>query len=198
MQQFRSRLSQSVGRRTWLIIIVSMLAIGVAGVALMPRGAQATDTAASVAAKTDIGAISMPSTTGRNINMAQFHGSTTVVYFYEGAGCGPCQQQLIELQQSLPQIKKLGAQVVAATVDPIGMSTSLASQLKLGFPIVQDTDHRLGSAMNAYRLPSGMDMGPVDSHSIFILDPRGRIVWKELAPQTMHVSVDHILTALAR
>ena len=41
-----------------------------------------------------------------------------------------------------------------------------------------------------------MDMGPVDSHSILILDPKGSVAWKELAPDTMHVPVEHVLSAL--
>ncbi len=41
-----------------------------------------------------------------------------------------------------------------------------------------------------------MDMGPVDNHSIFLLDANGRIVWKELAPETMHVPVNDVITAL--
>jgi len=43
---------------------------------------------------------------------------------------------------------------------------------------------------------SGMDMGPVDSHSIFVVDASGHIRWKELAPDTMHVPVDDVISAL--
>lgn len=66
----------------------------------------------------------------------------------------------------------------------------------LGFPILEDTDHALGSAFGIFRLPSGMDMGPVDNHSIFVIDTSGRIRWKQLAPDTMHVPMDVILAAL--
>jgi len=41
-----------------------------------------------------------------------------------------------------------------------------------------------------------MDMGPVDSHSIFVVDASGHIRWKELAPDTMHVPVDDVISAL--
>ncbi len=39
-------------------------------------------------------------------------------------------------------------------------------------------------------------MGPVDDHSIFVLDNNGRIAWKELAPETMHVPVNDVVGAL--
>jgi hypothetical protein len=43
-----------------------------------------------------------------------------------------------------------------------------------------------------------MDMGPVDNHSIFVVDATGDLRWKELAPDTMHVPVDDVLAALNR
>jgi peroxiredoxin len=87
--------------------------------------------------------------------------------------------------------------VVAVTTDSLESSKSLASQLHLGYPILQDRDHGLGSAFDVFRLPmAGMDMGPVDSHSIFVVDANGRVAWKKLAPDTMHVAVDEVVTAV--
>ncbi len=102
----------------------------------------------------------------------------------------------MELQRTLPTIRSLGGQVVAVSVDPLALSRSLAAQLQLGFPIVEDTDHRLGTAFGVFRLPSGMDMGPVDSHAIFVVDAGGRVRWKQLAPDTMHVPMGAVLAAI--
>jgi peroxiredoxin len=87
--------------------------------------------------------------------------------------------------------------VIAVSTDPLLTSKSLASQLQLGYPILEDRDHALGSQFDVYRLPmGGMDMGPVDSHSIFVVDANGRVAWKRLAPDTMHVSVDEVVNAV--
>ena len=102
----------------------------------------------------------------------------------------------MELQTNLAQIEHLGGTVVAVTVEPLAISRSLAAQLNLVFPIVEDTGHALGSAFGVFRLPSGMDMGPVDAHSVFVIDASGYVRWKRLAPDTMHVPVDAILGAL--
>jgi peroxiredoxin len=102
----------------------------------------------------------------------------------------------VELQARMAEIKDLGGQVVAVSVDPLAQSQSLAGQLKLAFPIVEDLDHAWGSAFGVFHLPGGMDMGPVDSHSIFVVDASGHIRWKELAPDTMHVPVDDVIGAL--
>jgi len=102
----------------------------------------------------------------------------------------------VELQNRLQDIQALGAKVVAVSVDPIDQSKSLADQLQLGFPILQDRNHALGSAFGVFRLPGGMDMGDVDSHSIFVIDASGHVNWKQLAPDTMHVAVDDVVAAL--
>ncbi len=102
----------------------------------------------------------------------------------------------MELQNQLPQIEAAGAKVVGVCVDPVEQSKSVVSQLNLGFPIVEDRNHALGSAFGVFRLPGGMDMGPVDNHSIFVVDATGHLRWKELAPDTMHVRVADVLAAL--
>src|SRR5437879_10536108 len=96
----------------------------------------------------------------------------------------------------MAEVKALGGEVVAVSVDPLGQSQSLAGQLNLTFTVVEDRDHAWGSAFGVFHLPGGMDMGPVDSHSIFVVDTAGRIRWKELAPDTMHVPVDDVISAL--
>jgi peroxiredoxin len=103
----------------------------------------------------------------------------------------------VELQDQLKPIQDAGGRVVAVSTDALESSRSLASQLHLGYPILQDRDHALGSAFDVFHLPmSGMDMGPVDSHSMFVVDANGRVAWKKLAADTMHVSVDEVVNAV--
>lgn len=102
----------------------------------------------------------------------------------------------MELQGELPGIQRLGGRVVAASTEPLSLSSSLASQLHLAFPILEDRNHTLGSAFGIFHLPSGMDMGPTDSHSIFIIDRSGKVRWKRIAPDTMHVPITDVLAAL--
>jgi thioredoxin-dependent peroxiredoxin len=102
----------------------------------------------------------------------------------------------VELQDQLPQIQALNGGVVGVSVDGLSESKSLIEQLNLGFPLVEDQGHRLGSAFGVFRLPGGMDMGPVDSHSIFVIDSSGHVRWRQLAPDSMHVPVDDVIAAL--
>jgi len=102
----------------------------------------------------------------------------------------------VELQGQLAAIQAAGGQVVGISTDPAATSASLATQLHLGFPILEDRDHVLGSGFGVFRLPSAMDMGAVDGHSIFVVDTSGRVAWKQLAPDSMHVPVDAVVTAV--
>lgn len=104
----------------------------------------------------------------------------------------------MELQRALPTIRGLGAQVLAASVDPLSESMSLASQLHLGYPILADQTGTLGRAFGVFNLSGGMYMGPVDRHSIFIIGPTGRILWRRLSLVQMSIPVTDVTSALKR
>lgn len=84
------------------------------------------------------------------------------------------------------------------SVDPLSLSRSLAAQLHLGYPIVEDRSHALGSAFGVFRLPASMDMGPVDRHAMFVLDAGGNVRWGQLSPDAMNIPIPDVLAALRR
>jgi thioredoxin-dependent peroxiredoxin len=133
---------------------------------------------------------------GRPFTLAGLRGSKVVLYFYEGQSCGACQTQLQQLQALLPDLQKHGARVVAATMDPVGVSASVARQLNLAYPIVEDRSHLLGSAFGTYEAAG--HMGSVDQHSVVVLDAQGRVIWRRLAGTTMYVAPNDILNAVER
>jgi thioredoxin-dependent peroxiredoxin len=131
---------------------------------------------------------------GKPFTLAGLRGHKVVLYFYEGQSCGACQTQLQQLQAQLPALEAEGARVVAATMDPVGVSTSVAQQLHMSYPIVEDRDHLLGSAFGTYEAAG--HMGSVDQHSVVVLDAQGRVVWRKLAGTTMYVAANDILNAV--
>ena len=104
----------------------------------------------------------------------------------------------MELQRALPAIRRLGARVVAASVDPLSESVSLARQLGLDYPILADDTATLGRAFGVFNLAGGMYMGPVDRHSIFIIGPTGHVLWRRLSLVQMSIPIPDVLTALER
>ena len=126
--------------------------------------------------------------------MTQFLGAPLVLYFYEGQSCGACQTQLLEIQHAMSDLEAMGARVLGVTTDPVGVSTSVAAQLRLSYPIVEDVDHQLGSAMGTY--VAGGHMGAVDQHSVVVLGPDGSVIWRQLAGTTMYVAPSEIVDAV--
>ncbi len=135
-----------------------------------------------------------PASDGKSVTLSQFAGSPLVLYFYEGQSCGACQTQLADIQKEFPQLQATGAHVLGVTTDPVDVSASVASQLGLSYPIVEDVDHQLGSAMGTFEA-SG-HMGPADQHSVVVLGADGSVAWRQLAGTTMYVAPDAILSAV--
>jgi peroxiredoxin len=171
--------------------VLILLALGVGVRAWLGPSSGGPISADSVAQAASRG---FPSSDGGTASLSAFQGSKVVLYFYEGQSCGACQTQLQQLQQQLPALKAEGARVVAATMDPVSVSTSVAQQLGLSFPILEDQDHLLGSAFGTYEA-SG-HMGSVDQHSVVVLDADGNVAWRDLAGTTMYESADDILAAV--
>jgi peroxiredoxin Q/BCP len=171
--------------------VLALLALGFAARAWLGPSSRGPVSAGSVAR---VAARGFPSSDGGTLSLEGLRGSPVVLYFYEGQSCGACQTQLQELQRQLPALRAEGARVVAATMDPVAVSTSVAGQLGLSFPILEDQDHLLGSAFGTYEA-SG-HMGAVDQHSVVVLDAQGNVAWRDLAGSTMYVSPEDILKAV--
>ncbi|GMR18288.1 MAG: peroxiredoxin-like family protein [Gammaproteobacteria bacterium] len=98
---------------------------------------------------------SLSDATGKQVNLSTLlKQGPVVLVFYRGAWCPFCNMHLHVLNESLPQFKKLGAQLVAVTPQ---MPDKSAEQLKnAGYPfiVLSDLD---SDVMKAYRLYYEMD-----------------------------------------
>lgn len=61
-----------------------------------------------------------------------------------------------------------------------------------------DVNHQVGSKYGVHNVPGGMDMGPVNTHSIFIIDEEGIIQWSEISAHEMYVPLSSILEELRK
>jgi len=144
-----------------------------------------------------LASLQLASSEGHQVSLSQFSGKKVVLFFYEGSTCGSCQQELSLIQGLVA--KRHDTVAVAATVDPVGTSTNVASQLKLSYPILADVNHQLGSAFNDFHVEvAGMDMGDVDNYAVYVLDAKGVVRWADQAPSTMWISDSDISAALNR
>jgi peroxiredoxin len=104
----------------------------------------------------------------------------------------------VELNENLDKIEKENAVLLAAVTDPLKYSEEVANEFGINVPIMYDVDHKIGSKYGVYNVPGGMDMGPVDTHSIFVIDGEGIVQWSEISIQEMYVPLDPVMEALKK
>ena len=192
----RRRIAQrrAARRRAAFLTVVAVGFVAAAIVVRKDSSSNGPQAAVSPGAVSALSTTRFPSSDGGALTLSQFSGSPLVLYFYEGQSCGACQTQLMEIQGIMPDLEATGAHVLGVTMDPVGVSTSVAAQLHLSYPIVEDVDHQLGSAMGTY-VASG-HMGATDQHSVVVLGPDGSVVWRMLAGSTMYVPPSEIVDAV--
>jgi peroxiredoxin len=176
---------------------IALAAVSFLVAAILVRQSSSASEAPASASPGEIRAVSatpFPSSDGGTLTVSKFSGAPLVLYFYEGQSCGACQTQLVEIQGAMSELEAMGAHVLGVTMDPVGVSASVAAQLHLSYPIVEDVDHRLGSAMGTYE--SSGHMGAVDQHSVVVLAADGSVAWRQLAGTTMYVAPSEIVDAV--
>lgn len=103
------------------------------------------------------------------------HGPVVLV-FYRGDWCAYCNGQLATYVGRWDDLERLGARVLAISVDTAPDNADLKRKLKLPFPVLSDPDH---TAIDRYagteeRLRAGVAIG---KPATFVLDRHGDIVW---------------------
>lgn len=126
------------------------------------------------------------------ISLEDYKGKNVVLFFYEGNGCKACIDQLIELDEKSAEYAKQNTVVLAATTDPVKYSEQIAKKHDIQVPIIYDKNQQIGKQYGITDVPGGMDMGPVDTHSVFVINEQGTVSWFEVSTQDMYVPIRSI------
>lgn len=123
-----------------------------------------------------------------------------VVSFYRGVWCPYCNMDLQALEMELPQIKQLGASLVAISPQSAANSRKSTRQNNLTFPVLNDIQNKVAAAFGVrYQLPDYLielyksfknDLPAInddDSWSLpipgrFVIDTHGVIIYAEVDP----------------
>ena len=131
-------------------------------------------------------AFEMPASGGRSVSSAALSGRPFVLYFYPKADTPGCTQQSCNLQEALPQMKKLKAAVVGISPDPVEKQKKFDDKYGLGFPLLADVDHQTAEAWGVWdekSLYGRKFMGIV--RSAFVVDEKGKLagVFYKVSPK---------------
>mmetsp|Transcript_67172 Transcript_67172/g.188026 ORF Transcript_67172/g.188026 Transcript_67172/m.188026 type:complete len:220 (+) Transcript_67172:190-849(+) len=102
-------------------------------------------------------------------------GKWTVLYFYPGAFTSGCTLEARGFQRDLEEYRKLNAQIVGVSVDPVEKNAQFCSEEKLDFYMLSDrggmVSKKYGSALS---IPG---FGTFSNRQTYIIDPNGNLRW---------------------
>ncbi|VEU39129.1 unnamed protein product [Pseudo-nitzschia multistriata] len=99
----------------------------------------------------------------------------TVLYFYPGAFTSGCTLEARGFQKDLEEYRKLNAQIVGVSVDPVEKNAQFCTEEKLDFFMLSDkggiVSKKYGSALS---IPG---FGTFSNRQTYIIDPSGELRW---------------------
>lgn len=122
-----------------------------------------------------------------------FRGRPLVLAFYVADWHPVCEAQLALYQELLPEFERLGAALVAVSVDTLWSHAAFARALGLRFPLLADLAPR-GAVARAY---GAYDAGAGASRrALFVVDGGGVIRWSAVFPESINPGADGALSIL--
>jgi len=138
-------------------------------------------------------AFSLPSTPDQKVALEDFRGRPVVLVFYPADWSPVCGDELAVYNELLPEFHRLGAELLAISVDGPWCHVAFARDRKLHFPLLADFEPKgeVARAYGAYRPQEG-----VAGRALFVLDGEGVVRWSYLSPVGVNPGADGILAAL--
>jgi len=138
---------------------------------------------------------------GKRVRLSEFKGRRIVVYFYPKADTPGCTTQACSLQEALPSLKRLKAQVIGISPDPPDKQKKFAQKYGLKFPLLADEDHAVAEAWGAWgdkTLYGRKFKGII--RSAFVIDEQGKLqaTFYKVSPKATVKSVAGALQTLPR
>jgi peroxiredoxin len=150
-----------------------------------------------VNARPDTGALApeivLPAGPGHSWDLRDLRGKSVVLVFYPSDWEPVSTDQLAHYNGIVPQLQALDAELVGISVDGIWCHQAFAKALGLRFRLLSDAYPR-GAAARAYGVYRSRD-GTCE-RALVVIDPKGIIRWRYVAPREISPGIDGMLTAL--
>ena len=106
----------------------------------------------------------------------------TILAFFPGAFTGVCTKELCTFSDSLAELQKLNAQLVAVSVDSPFANKAFADANKLNFPLLSDFNREVVQAYGVlWHSLGGVNGYNTANRAIFILDEGALVKYKWVA-----------------
>lgn len=125
----------------------------------------------------------LPATGGRRVSLEAERGRPFLLYFYPKADTPGCTKEACAFQEALPQLGRLGLDVIGVSPDSLPPIESFAEKYGLSFPLASDEGGAVAAAYGVWgeRAMYGKKYMGVERSS-FLVGGDGRIVrvWRKV------------------
>lgn len=111
---------------------------------------------------------------GKAVTLAEQRGKWVVLYFYPKDNTPGCTTEACDFRDNIFAFKELGAVVLGISVDDVSSHKEFATEHRLPFPILADSDKQVTRAYGVLHRPLGLM--ELARRETFIVDPQGIIV----------------------
>jgi len=125
----------------------------------------------------------MPASFGRTVSLASLRGKPFLLYFYPKADTPGCTKEACAFQEALPQLGRIGLEVIGVSKDKIKPIEKFAEKYGLKFPLASDAETQVAETYGVWveksmygRKYMGME------RASFLVDQHGTIaqVWPKV------------------
>jgi peroxiredoxin len=125
--------------------------------------------------------LELPDQNGVPVSLESHRGKPVILIFYLGHGCLHCSEQLNAIADRLGDFEKAGLPVLAISTDSVEDLAKSQENYAVGsgefpFPLVADPEKQTFKAYGTHD-----DFENKALHGTFLLDPKGRILWSDIA-----------------
>ncbi|HXA24452.1 MAG TPA: thioredoxin-dependent thiol peroxidase [Acetobacteraceae bacterium] len=126
----------------------------------------------------------LPASGGRTVSSKALHGRPYVLYFYPKADTPGCTKEACTFQEALPQLGKIGIDVIGVSPDKMKPIERFAEKFKLTFPLASDETHAVAEQYGTWVEKSmyGRKYMGIE-RSTFLIDSNGRVAkaWRKVS-----------------
>jgi thioredoxin-dependent peroxiredoxin len=136
----------------------------------------------------------MPASGGRTVSGKSLRGKPFVLYFYPKADTPGCTKEACAFQEALPQLGRIGIDVIGVSPDKMKPIERFAEKYRLTFPLASDESNAVAENFGTWVEKSmyGRKYMGIE-RSTFLIDRSGKIarIWRKVSVR------DHAAEVLA-
>ena len=121
--------------------------------------------------------IKLPSSTGKDVSLADFKGKKVVLYFYPKDDTPGCTTEACDFRDALSNYKDLNVEIVGVSKDPTSSHEKFIEKYQLPFVLLSDPDLKLMEAFGVWKEKTMYGRTALGvSRSTFLIDENGILV----------------------